>query len=487
MQAIDWSLYVIIDRRAAGERPLTEVAAAAIAGGATVIQLRDKVADTHDMIATAQALHKLTQRAGIPLIINDRVDVALAVDAEGVHVGPEDMPLPLARRLMRPERIVGFSAGTVAEARQAEREGADYLGTGDVYGTGNKPDAGVPIGVEGLAEITNMVSIPVVGVGGITLDNTPAVIKAGAAGVAVISAVAGAEDPEQVARALRKAINAQRARCEARSDTFDTTSIAGALSRIRQERPLIHHITNLVVMNDTANVTLHIGALPVMAHAAEEVAEMTAQASALVLNLGTLTLARLEAMRIAGRKANALGIPIVLDPVGVGATKLRTEAAQCLLDELRIAIVCGNAGEVGALSGVGGGVKGVESVEDLDDPVAVAQVMARKWDTVVAITGERDFISDGRRVLGVNNGHHWLTTVTGTGCMATTMIAAFAAVHKDYVGAAAGGLAAFGLAAERAAKGIQGPGSFKVALLDQIYNLTSEVLAQGARIITLIP
>lgn len=261
------------------------------------------------------------------------------------------------------------------------------------------------------------------------------------------------------------------------------TKIAEALSRIREQKPLLHHITNFVVMNDTANMTLHVGALPVMAHAPEEVAEMTGMAGALVLNPGTLTLAWVESMLIAGRKANELGIPIVLDPVGAGATRLRTETSLRLLKELQIAVVRGNAGEIGALSGAGGAVKGVESVEGVSDPVAVARTMACERETVVAITGKRDFISDGERTLGVDNGHTWLKTNTGTGCMATTMIAAFAAVERDYLLAAAGGLACFGLAAELAAERAHGPASFKVALFDQIYNLTPEQLATGARVI----
>jgi hydroxyethylthiazole kinase len=260
---------------------------------------------------------------------------------------------------------------------------------------------------------------------------------------------------------------------------------AEGLGRVRAERPLIHHITNLVVMNDTANVTLHVGALPVMAHAAEEVAEMTGNAGALLLNTGTLTPAGIKSMLIAGRRANELQIPIVLDPVGAGATLLRTQTNTHLLDELQIAIVRGNAGEIGVLSGAGGVVKGVESVEGVPDPVAVAQRMARERKTVIAISGKRDVISDGERVLGVDNGHPWLTTLTGTGCMATAIIAAFAAVERDYLVAAAGGLACFGLAAELAAPKASGPASFKVALFDQLYNLTPHQVAEGARIVEL--
>jgi len=205
-QTVDWSVYVITDRQVAGDRSILEVVRAALRGGATVVQLREKAATTRQMIELGRALHRITQEAGVPLIVNDRVDVALAVEAEGVHVGQDDMPAALARRLIGPDRILGVSAGTVEEAVQAERDGADYLGVGDVYGTPSKPDAGEPIGVEGLAEIARAVSIPVVAIGGIRPDNAAAVIRAGASGVAVISAVVGAPDPEAAARRLREAV-----------------------------------------------------------------------------------------------------------------------------------------------------------------------------------------------------------------------------------------------------------------------------------------
>ncbi len=257
---------------------------------------------------------------------------------------------------------------------------------------------------------------------------------------------------------------------------------AQALAAIRAQRPLVHHITNFVVMNDTANVTLQVGALPVMAHAREEVAEMVAMAGALVLNIGTLTPDWVEAMLEAGRRANASEIPVVLDPVGAGATTLRTQSARRLLSELRVRVVRGNAGEIGALYGTGGIVKGVESLGGVDDPVSLARQAARAWRTVVAITGKRDIVTDGSRVLGVDNGHPYLTTLTGTGCMSTTVVAAFAAVEPDGVMAAAGALACFGLAAEAAAQQARGPGSFKVALLDALHRLGPEDLERGARI-----
>ncbi len=259
-----------------------------------------------------------------------------------------------------------------------------------------------------------------------------------------------------------------------------------SLELIRAIKPLVHHITNMVVMNDTANVTLHVGALPVMAHAPQEMAEMAGMAGALVLNIGTLTSELIESMIIAGRRANERGIPIVLDPVGAGATKLRTESSLRLLSELQIAVLRGNAGEIGTVAGTGGEVRGVESIRGLDDPSSTAMALARKYKTVVAITGERDILSNGERVLGVDNGNHWLSTSTGTGCMSTAITGAFCAVEHDYLMAAASALACYGLAAEMAASEARGPASFKVALLDSLYNMTPARLAEGAKITRLI-
>lgn len=207
---MNWALYVITDPKLSRGRSHLEVARAAIRGGATVIQLRDKEATTRELVETGQRLRALTREMDVTFIVNDRVDVALAVEADGVHLGVDDMPVPIARRLMGPEAIIGFSPETVEQARQAEADGADYLGVGAVFGTGTKPDAGPPIGLEGLREMVQAVSIPVVAIGGITADNAARCIRAGAAGVAVISAVIVAEDIEAAARRLRERIEEAR-------------------------------------------------------------------------------------------------------------------------------------------------------------------------------------------------------------------------------------------------------------------------------------
>ena len=265
-------------------------------------------------------------------------------------------------------------------------------------------------------------------------------------------------------------------------DYADFGVFAGELlARLRAQRPLVHHITNFVVMNDTANATLALGALPVMAHAKEEVAEMVQAASSLVLNPGTLEPDWVEAMLIAGRRANELGIPIVYDPVGAGATSYRTETGELFLKELRLAVLRGNSGEIGCLAGAGGQVKGVDSLQGVADPVAVARSFARHIGATIAITGARDVLSDGLAVSGVDNGHEMMTLVTGTGCMATAVVAAFRAVEADSLAAATAALVCYGIAGEEAARSARGPGSFRTALIDAIYALTPQKVEAEAR------
>ncbi len=256
---------------------------------------------------------------------------------------------------------------------------------------------------------------------------------------------------------------------------------AEIMSRVRSRKPLVHQITNFVVMNETANMTLCAGALPVMAHAQQEVEEMAGAAQALVLNLGTLWPEEVEAMLLAGRRANLRGIPVVLDPVGAGATHFRSESAQRLMEQLSISIVRGNMAEMATLAGYQATIRGVESLGAAGDPAEVAGACARKFGCVAAITGRVDVVSDGTRVARVSNGHELMSRVTGTGCMSTAVTAAYAAVEKDWLLAAASGLAAFGLAGEMAAQGSPGPGTFHVRLYDAMAQLTPEALRAGAR------
>jgi hydroxyethylthiazole kinase len=255
-----------------------------------------------------------------------------------------------------------------------------------------------------------------------------------------------------------------------------------SLRRLRETKPLVHQITNYVVMNETANATLALGALPVMAHAREEVEEMAAIAGALVLNIGTLSPDWVEAMLLAGRAANEHGVPVVLDPVGAGATKYRTETAQRILTEVRVAVLRGNAGEVATLVGVAAEVRGVESIGAGGDPADLALEAARRLGLVASVTGPVDHVSDGERVIRIENGDTLMATITGTGCMSSALTGCFLAVNRERpLEAAAEALVAFGVAGEDAARGAAGPGSFHVALYDCLAALDPQTLDERAR------
>ena len=262
-----------------------------------------------------------------------------------------------------------------------------------------------------------------------------------------------------------------------------TPSPGQMLGKVRERKPLVHQITNYVVMNETANATLALGALPVMAHAREEVEEMVVLAGALVLNIGTLSPHWVEAMLLAGKTANEHGIPVVLDPVGAGATRFRTETARRLLAEIKVAVLRGNQGEIATLVGVQAQVRGVESITALGDPAELARGAARNLGLVASVTGPVDHVSDGERVLAVANGHQLLAAVTGTGCMSSAITGCFLAVERENpLEAAAGALAAIGVAGEDAAIDAKGPGSFHVGLYDALAALEPETLNARARI-----
>ena len=254
------------------------------------------------------------------------------------------------------------------------------------------------------------------------------------------------------------------------------------LAELRARKPLVHSITNYVVMNETANAVLALGALPVMAHARDEVAEMVGLAGALVLNIGTLEESWIESMLLAGAAANERGIPVVLDPVGAGATAYRTETAKRILDEVDVTVLRGNPGEVATLVGVAAEVRGVESIGAGGDAAELAREAARTLGVVASVTGAVDHVSDGERAVAVSNGHELLAAVTGTGCMSTVLTGCFLAAKDDALEAAAEALVAFGVAGEDAAVDAKGPGSFHVALYDALAALDPATLSGRAKI-----
>lgn len=254
------------------------------------------------------------------------------------------------------------------------------------------------------------------------------------------------------------------------------------LARVRKEHPLVHHITNWVTIYDCANITRMTGALPVMAHAREESAEMAGIASALVLNIGTLTPELIESMIGAGESANTKGIPVILDAVGVGATKLRDEKALELLHTIKVNIIKGNASEIARLTGEDVMTRGVESTGIEADPAEVCVKLAKKYAATVVMTGQEDIVSDGDKVYIIRNGNEMMGNIVGTGCMAASVIGSFAGVEKNYARAAVAALVCFEIAAELAAGYSKGPGSFKENFFDELFNLDSKNVDRMAKV-----
>jgi hydroxyethylthiazole kinase len=248
------------------------------------------------------------------------------------------------------------------------------------------------------------------------------------------------------------------------------------VNEVREKNPLVHNITNVVVTNFTANGLLAIGASPVMAYAKEEVADMARIAGALVLNIGTLSHDEVESMLIAGKAANEQGVPVVLDPVGAGATTFRTEMSRKILEEVKVSIIRGNAAEVANVAGEKWAIRGVDAGSGNGSTVELAEKVAEQFGCTVVITGEKDVISNGKTTNTVANGHPLLTKVTGTGCLLSSVIGAFAAIEKDLVKAATTAVSAYGIAAEKAAEitADKGPGSFQIELLDQLFKIRKE-------------
>jgi hydroxyethylthiazole kinase len=254
------------------------------------------------------------------------------------------------------------------------------------------------------------------------------------------------------------------------------------VERIRAEAPLVHNITNYVVMNTTANALLGIGASPVMAHATEEVEEMVALARALVVNIGTLSASWIEAMVKAGREAQRRGIPVVLDPVGAGATPFRTETAERLLAEVAPTIVRGNASEIRTLANAGGDTKGVDSTHTSEEALDAARSLSKRCRCVVVVSGATDMIVSDAGVLRVHNGHPMMPRVTGLGCTATALVGAFAAVNPSPREAAAHAMAVMGMAGEMAAERSPGPGSFQMHFLDALYLIQASDIQRRLRV-----
>lgn len=264
------------------------------------------------------------------------------------------------------------------------------------------------------------------------------------------------------------------------------TQVKTLFSTIQQKNPLVHHITNAVTINDCANVTLAVGASPVMATSVGEVADMVGLADALVINLGTIQAESFTAMILAGKAANRKGIPVVFDPVGVGATAYRKKKAEEFLGEVSVAVIRGNASEVNALIGGNAKTRGVDSGDSAIPSKELAIKAATLFSCVAVVSGKIDTISTGKKTIQIDNGDSWLKRITGTGCMATSLIGCFAGTTDDYLLASVAGMSLMSLAGERAKGHLQegeGIGTYRVKLMDEIFNMDGSVWENGVRLV----
>ncbi|KAI3394867.1 hypothetical protein diail_2154 [Diaporthe ilicicola] len=505
----DYTLYLVTDSTAAilGDRDICDVVDRAIRGGVTIVQYRDKTGDTGALVATARRLHAVTQRHGVPLLINDRVDVALAVGCEGVHLGQDDMDIDTARSLLGSGKIIGITANTVDEALAACEHGADYLGIGTIFSTQTqvtfpsiKTNTKNVIGPEGLRHALAVLAekghgrVPAVCIGGINASNIPQVLFRGSPpenpldGVAVVSAIVAAADPEAASRELLGLVRdaTSRNRGQPRTGLSSAASkeellklVPEVIRAVHKSKPLSHNMTNLVVQNFAANVALSIGASPIMANYGEEAADLARLGGALVINMGTVTPEGLENYKKALRAYNAAGRPVVFDPVGAGATAVRRSAVKSILSAGYIDVIKGNESEIKTVYGSGDteSQRGVDSSSTLSDAdkARVVRALATREQAIVVMTGKTDIVSDGSRVFAIQNGHEYLGMITGTGCTLGTTISAMVAACSggDRLAAVVAGILLFEIAAEHAAKkgSVMGPGSFVPAFLDSLYHV----------------
>jgi len=246
------------------------------------------------------------------------------------------------------------------------------------------------------------------------------------------------------------------------------------IKKIRVENPLVHNITNYVVMNFTANALLSVGASPVMAQAKEEVIDMVSISKALVINIGTLSSQWVESMKLAINRANELKIPVVLDPVGSGATKYRTDVVKEFLNSYKIDVIRGNASEIMSIFNSNILTKGVDSTLDSSEVVSCASQISAKFNCIVCISGKDDYIINNNKVARISNGHHLMTKITGMGCVATAIIGACVAIEKDFMLASSAATALIGIAGEIAYENSNGPASMKIKFIDTLYGINEK-------------
>ncbi|KAG5643447.1 hypothetical protein DXG03_000920 [Asterophora parasitica] len=448
-------------------------------GGVTVVQVREKNADSAEFLEVATKSKEICDRYNVPILINDRVDIALAIGAHGVHVGQTDMGVAQVRAFLPKDAIIGVSCNNEEHVRKAIKDGADYVGIGAVYGTQTKKLKEPIIGVRGVGSrlaVLDGTNIKAVAIGGIkstnllrTLHGSVSSTNHALDGVAVVSDIVGSQEPRLAAGKLLRILRDFRAdpppaiisSLELPAERVIVDKVAEVMSTVRSINPLVHQITNIVVTTQSANITMALGGSPIMATDHEEMEDLSRISNSLLINIGTM----------------------------------RSDE---LLNTFQVSVIKGNAGELAALADSTEVLtKGVDSLgSGFKDPVGFVRALAKKERCVVAMTGPVDYISDGTTVIAIKNGDEIMGKFTGSGCIIGSSIATYCGaicaqsesesgklVNGDMLLGAVAGILALTVAAELAVKreDVKGPGTFLPALIDTLWTLqpgTVQSLAQ---------
>lgn len=395
---ISYKLYAITDRTWLKENEtLADAVKSAILGGATIVQLREKTLEYNELKELALSVQKVCSSYNVPFIINDNAELAYEIDADGVHLGHKDMSIKEARSILGKNKIIGATAKTVEQALSAEKDGADYIGSGAVFGSDTKTDA-TNLSVDALNKICNSVSIPVVAIGGINAYNVSKLQNTSISGVSVVSGIFERNNKKKACR-----------------------DILGNL----YGRPVVECITNHVTTNEVANMVLAFGASPIMAHNINEVEEVQSSADALLLNLGATD--DYEAMKKAYAVALKKNHITVIDPVGVSGINYRRNFLDELLAMGSPTCIRGNASEILAIykgQSTSAGLDGtIEStINDSSKLQEVVKELAHRLNTIIVASGVTDIISDGKCVYEISSGHAMQKSLTGSGCMLSACI-----------------------------------------------------------------
>ncbi|AMD21381.1 HER102Wp [Eremothecium sinecaudum] len=516
---VNYSLYLVTDSTMLPEgKTLEYQVEKALQNGVTLVQLREKDTDTKTFLKRAQNLKDLCTRYGVPLIINDRVDIALAVDADGVHVGQDDMPVPVLRRLLGPDKIIGLSVGYPEEVEELAKWGegfVDYIGIGMVFPTLTKKNPKKsPMGTVGVSRILSALEdhkaayCRSVAIGGLHPDNIPRVLIQSMSsngcrsvdGIAVVSEIMQDPDAGQATRRLKDLINLRHFKYTPgvfAESTFNPNDIDEYIKFIRTAPPLVHHITNDVHQNFGANITLALGASPIMSKNKEEFEELAKiNQSVLLLNTGSLpdTSIVFEAVRAYNEQQR----PIIYDPVGYSATSVRLMYNQRVLTSAQFTCIKGNAGEILSMDEKSSGqMRGVDSTVteegNVETLVEAARRVAYRYRTIVVMTGENDIVIDGTigctfnlsTGAGITSSSlpayvvtagniPIMGSVTTTGCSLGTAIACFVGSLQDthsVFSAVLSAVIVYKVAGKVASERCSGSGSFQKEFLDALYQL----------------